>query len=494
MRRVLTFCLLGAGAVGCGEGRLDAAGSGFATMGPDAADAAGVPDPADATAPGTPRDAAPAAPEADARAGADDGVDAQAEYAATPEPGPDAAPVLPDAAVVTGTPVYPFDREHSPLGPAAVENLRAIAARDPSAAPDVFAKVGDSITVSRSFLDCFDGQSVDLGPYGDLEATRAHFAAGDAAGTSPFSRVSEAATVGWSVQAALRGEPSPLVRELTALGPRYAVVMFGTNDIENGAPNTYFAQMRTLVDTLIGRGVVPILSTIPPRDDRAASDLQVPLYNGVVRGLAQSRQVPLVDLHRALSALPDHGLGPDNLHPSAAPGGACVLTEAGLRGGYNVRNRLTLQALDRARGALEAAAAPDPEGPLRPGDGSAESPFAIDLLPFVEVRDTRTATTRRLDTYVGCASQADESGPEHLYRLDLLADQTVHAVVLDGDGVDVDLHLVVDPAEANTCLARHDRALDADLGPGTWFFVVDTFVPAGAAPAAGEYVLVVWAE
>jgi hypothetical protein len=39
--------------------------------------------------------------------------------------------------------------------------------------------------------------------------------------------------------------------------------------------------MRALVDALVARGVVPLLSTIPPRDDSEVADADVPLYNGI---------------------------------------------------------------------------------------------------------------------------------------------------------------------------------------------------------------------
>jgi len=415
-----------------------------------------------------------------------------AAAAADAEVPPQDAVVVPPDDAAAGSPVYPADRAHSPLGHVAAAALREIAARAPAAAPDVFAKVGDSITVSRSFLDCFDGGGVQLDAFGDLEPARAFFAAGDAAGASPFSRVSEAATVGWSVGAAQRGAPSPLERELAALNPALAVVMFGTNDLQSRAPNAYFSGMRALVDALVARGVVPLLSTIPPRDDSEVADADVPLYNGIVRALAQSRRVPLMDLHRALMALPGHGMGPDNLHPSASPEGACVLTPSGLGRGYNQRNLLTLQALDRVWRALKAEPAPDADGPARRGDGSTTAPFEVDALPFTELRDTRSATTRAVNRYDGCQSQADESGPEHIFRLVLDAPRTVRAVVVDGDSVDVDLHLMVDPGDPATCLQRNDREIEADLGEGVWYIVVDTYVVDGGPPQAGEYALVVF--
>jgi hypothetical protein len=54
--------------------------------------------------------------------------------------------------------------------------------------------------------------------------------------------------------------------------------------------------MATIVDRLLAEGIIPILSTIPPRDDSASADRMVPRYNAVVRAIAQTRGVPLVDL------------------------------------------------------------------------------------------------------------------------------------------------------------------------------------------------------
>ena len=76
----------------------------------------------------------------------------------------------------------------------------------------------------------------------------------------------------------------------------------------------------------------------------------VALLVSSVRAIAQGRGVPLVDLHHALTPLPNRGISQDGIHPSVAPSGACRLTSTGLQYGYNVRNLLTLDTgfpLDR---------------------------------------------------------------------------------------------------------------------------------------------------
>ena len=104
--------------------------------------------------------------------------------------------VTTDGASALGLVLYPSDRTLSPLTPELVAQLRAVHATS-IGSDAVFAKIGDSHTVSTSFLACFAGSNVDLDGR-DLAATVAHFKTGDAAGTTPYQRVSLAATVGWS--------------------------------------------------------------------------------------------------------------------------------------------------------------------------------------------------------------------------------------------------------------------------------------------------------
>ena len=391
---------------------------------------------------------------------------------------------------------YPAGRLHSPLTAAVVERLRAAAGSASRA--DVFAKVGDSITVSASFLRCFAGAQVDLGGRVSLRPTLDHFLVGDAAGGDPFARDSLAAGVGWSAGAVLSGDPRPLDSEVEALAPRFAVVMFGTNDIGQRNPDRYGDQLLSVIDALLAHGVVPLLSTVPARDDDPAAGREVEPYNALVRAAAQGRQVPLVDYHAALAGLPDHGLGPDGVHPTTyRPGGAgraCVLTNEGLLAGYNVRNLVTLEALDRVRRALvEGEAPPDASAPALAGDGSPDAPFVIDHLPFADLRDTATSPWRRLQRYTGCSADQDESGPEWLYRLELDRRVLLRAVVADRGDIDIDLHLLAEAGGEADCLARAHTQLEAEAGPGVFWLALDTYA-SGGTEHSGEYLLAVVAE
>lgn len=218
----------------------------------------------------------------------------------------------------------------------------------------VFAKMGDSITAWPPFLyDIGDGHCT-LGTYGALEQTITFFSATRLFdGSNSFNRMSDGATAGWTAADAL-GPPDAVKQELSELHPAYAIVMFGTNDIESTPLATYQQNMNRIMNEADAAGTVVVLSTIPDRQDFTEAPQRVPVFNDAIRSIASTRHLPLVDLFAALAALPKEGLGPDSIHPSLEPtadGGTnpTDFTESGLRYGFDVRNLLTVQALDRLR-------------------------------------------------------------------------------------------------------------------------------------------------
>lgn len=247
------------------------------------------------------------------------------------------------AATATLPSAYAPGQLHSELTEDVVENLRAIRSRG-RGDDDAFVKVGDSITFSTSFLRCLGSEQVDDA---DLEETRTFFR------RASWERQSLASTVGWHTSQPIAGNPSPLDREVAAMRPAFAVVMLGTNDTYAGSAPTFARNLARVVSALTSRGIVPILSTIPHRASASANAV-VPAMNLAVRKVAAEAKVPLVDFHFALDDVPGNGLSRDGVHPFAAGRSACDFSSAGLRGGYNVRNQVTLQALDRVRRAVLA--------------------------------------------------------------------------------------------------------------------------------------------
>lgn len=440
-------------------------------------------------------DAPIGAPDGGGDAGAtveDAGIDAALRDGGDADAGPlDAGP--------RGRVIYPFDRRHSPITEDVAAGLRGIRAREPAMQDDVFAKIGASATASTSFLHCFAGSNVQLDGRDVLRGTIDHFLAGDASGTDPFTRDSLCATPGWHAGRALEGDPAPVDQELDAIVPRFAVVMYGTNDVGIVTVERYGQNMLDLVDALADRGVIPLMTSVMPRDDDPIADARVPIFNLAVRGIAQGRGVPFVDFHRELVLLPDHGIGADGVHPTTYLEGGlqapCVFTPEGLTAGYDVRNLITIEQLDRVRRVVLAGEpAPEADAPRMQGDGSPTDPFAIEALPFTDLRSTLFSEHRRIDRYDGCGADQDESGPELLYRLVLDDVSRVRAWVISRPGVDVDIHLLDETGTAAGCLARDHRELTADLPAGTYHFAIDTFVDAEGVELAGEYLLLVTTE
>jgi lysophospholipase L1-like esterase len=377
--------------------------------------------------------------------------------------------------------LYPEGQLHSPITADIAAALARIAAQVP-AAEDVLGKVGDSMTATTSFLACFDGPGVDLGDHAALAATLAYFHAGNAAGATPYSRVSLAATGGWTTADVLAGAPSPLDREITAIAPRYGVTQLGTNDARFGRTlDAFGADLWAILDRELASGAIPILSTLPALHGDP-SNARIPLFNRVIRAIAQGHSLPLVDLHLALSGLPNEGIGADGIHPTVAPQGACALTTGGLGYGYNQRNLITLEALDRARRARGGEPL-DAGAPRRAGSGTHADPFRGQL-PLIDMADTRRGESM-FAGYPSCGLTA--SGHEIVYRLDLPAATAIDAFVVDRDAVDVDVAILGGALATSACVAAGDHSASATVGPGPVFVVVDSQL----ATTEGEFVIVV---
>jgi hypothetical protein len=396
---------------------------------------------------------------------------------------------------------YPPDGLRSPITPSVAERMYQIAGRR-DRDDMVFMKVGASGTVSRNLLYCLAGESqpqyrIDLGGRTSLQTTLDWFRGGDAAGATPFDRITIAAQVGKTAKWVQTGSPSPLSRETTALDPRFAFVNYGTNDMGMastfaGALPLFAEQMYKLLDKLEEGGIVPIVTGLNPRGDSAEAARWAPTFDAVTRGLAESRQLPYISLYNAVYPLAAHGLGSDGLHGNAASedGRAqpCVFSAAGLAYNYNLRNLLSLEALDAARRIVVDRQTPAESAPLPlvAGRGTRAEPFVIDRLPFTHHFDTRGAAS---EVARWSCSSSNEGGPEIYYRLTLPAATGVRAVVIDRGTTDVDVHFV---SPDGVCADRGDTVVDKRLPAGQHQVVVDTFVSAGT-PRAGRYLLVVLA-
>lgn len=400
--------------------------------------------------------------------------------------------------------LYPNDRTHSPISASVADRLRAIA--EAPAGVDkmatVFAKIGGSTTASAKYMQCFQSDAAikDIPP--DLMPTLTHFRMADLGnGVTSFDRPSGAAKTAFTSTDLVTGMPTPINDEIAAILPRFAHILIGTHDLEKDQPAELYKFADNLlgtVDTLMTLGVVPILSTIPQRNDLPLKDPFVPRYNAVVRAVAQGRQIPLVDLNHELAMLPNLGLtdmGDLSVFAAAMLDRPCHFSESAMQFGYNVFNLETLRALDRVkRVVVDSEPELDSPGPGLKGAGTPESPYQISSLPFVDLRSTMDSPSDTIDAYSGvCDITKDESGPERIYRLTLDVSTNLRIMAFDRGEVNVDVHVLVG-VTPDDCLARNDREISGGISPGTYYIAVDSYAGDVPGGAAGEYALVVLAE
>lgn len=219
--------------------------------------------------------------------------------------------------------------------------------------PHTISKIGDCISDNQHFLSPFGLDQYTLGSYGSLQPVIDHFreslaysslAAYDGLVTSAVLDPLFA-----NPMACLPGE-TPLRCEYRVHQPSVAMIMFGAQDLLFTSPEDFDRNLRHIVHETIQAGVVPILSTFPGNLERWQQSIQ---YNQIVVAVALDYDIPLMNLWRALYALPNYGLNDDGRHLSLPITQSGDLTPDNLQRGYPMRNLVTLQTLDVVwRGAM----------------------------------------------------------------------------------------------------------------------------------------------
>lgn len=223
---------------------------------------------------------------------------------------------------------------------------------------NVFTRIGDSLTASPYFLTPIGLGNYDLGPYhNELIDVVGFFLSSNAyGGANAFLHASLAAGNGWGADRLLQpgyshpdvcGADSPIVCEYRLVKPSVALIMIGTNDSGGVAPAEFEGNLRRIVEISIEMGVIPVLTTIPPKLNDSWNGQRAVEFNGIIRMLAAQYDVPLSDYWSALQTAPNYGLSSDGIHPSAPPNNAaCKLTPENLAYGYTLQNLTALRALD----------------------------------------------------------------------------------------------------------------------------------------------------
>ncbi len=385
---------------------------------------------------------------------------------------------------------YFQNRIHSPITTAVVNRIRALVAIGASKGRHLarFIKVGDSISAS----DPTDSKTSPNSQYlcqfvcpdynppataawdycrnldtykFQLNGALKFFLSDTIApqGRTCFNWYSSAARVSQEASFAITGNPTPLRKEIDALSPQFAFVMYGANDAGGwgtmyGVVSGYMASMRAIVDSCIANGVVPILMSPCPRKNLPEYALTM---GHLVRALAQQYQIPFVNEHRAMMPLPNHGLGGDGLHPSALGYNQCCwLTPAGLKNGYNLRNLLSLQALDNMYQITDRAVPSlNSEPASLTGAGTKTDPFIIDSISFV---DAQTTSLSKTDIYYKLTvTKSMKTRTMVTYQ-----NGTVTRISLLNDAFAV---LVHDSIEGGYGLDKLQGIIEKDLSPGVYY-------------------------
>ena len=129
-----------------------------------------------------------------------------------------------------------------------------------------------------------------------------------------------------------------------------------------------------------------------------------------------------------------------------------------------------------------------PDNVLPPEQGTTTCPqgiICVTSFPYTNKADT-TNGSKRFNRY-NCKTSADESGPEHIYRVQLKEPGFLSAAVYDGAGVDVDVH-ILSSLDEKACLHRGDAHTKIDAKAGTYYIVVDSYTKSGK-PLSGKYQL-----
>ncbi len=223
---------------------------------------------------------------------------------------------------------------------------------------NVFSAVGDSITASASFMTQMSGGRYNLGDYTYYQAAVNWWNSRNGRGHLTLDPPHLAAAPGWSTIDMLdagKADPSvcapgetPLHCEYRLVRPSVALIMLGTNDSGGISPDQYAANLRRIVEISIEMGVIPVLSTLPPRLDNPGSNNVIDAYNTIITSTARQYDIPLWNYRLAISSLPNQGMGADGVHPSTPPDDRATIFDAEhLRYGYTMRNLTALHVLDQ---------------------------------------------------------------------------------------------------------------------------------------------------
>ena len=151
------------------------------------------------------------------------------------------------------------------------------------------------------------------------------------------------------------GGTSVLACELQAVKPAIMIISVGANDaLDPGRDmNLFRNDLQQIINTVVANGTIPVLMTTLPRTDGMVTQEQLIAINEQIVDAATANMIPLINVYRGLSELPNAGLNGDNVSPSVSPngGGSLAVSDVSTYG-VNALNLYILRTLEMLRSSL----------------------------------------------------------------------------------------------------------------------------------------------
>ncbi len=136
---------------------------------------------------------------------------------------------------------------------------------------------------------------------------------------------------------------------------------------------------------------------------------------------------------------------------------------------------------DDTAGGDDDSASADPNEPCPDGL------VCIEAFPYSETFDSGVEGVSNWGSY-SCAPTTDEGGAEVLFRVNLVAPGFLNVVISDGEGVDIDVHILGD-LDPEDCIVRGHHDAHAALEAGTYYLSADTWVDGSGVAQEGLFTL-----
>ena len=181
---------------------------------------------------------------------------------------------------------------------------------------NVITKVGDSLSASEQYINIFSEDEYELGSYGYLEPTLKYYADSTTA-DSVASRIGMTSYAifdpFWADKDVCEASESPLECEFRLRRPGIAFILFGPNDVRHMTDDEFAEQMSLLVEETMQAGVIPVLFTFSahPAEQFYWQSIN---FNLRIKAIAETYQVPAINLWAAVQHLPEYGLDEDLIH------------------------------------------------------------------------------------------------------------------------------------------------------------------------------------